>query len=134
MPVVRGEAPEHAEVFAVPGMRHNIGQYYRRWATTRGNVNIVIRRDRWKGIWNVDRDSFELYDLRLDPLEQSNVESQNPKLVEAMRAYLKTWYERQSRSPEEAGNVPYRGTSQIPKGKGTKFRWRIRMPCVRRLL
>ena len=92
MPLVRGAEPVPRQPFTVPGMRHNTTRYYRPWVPTRGDINIVVRRGQWKGIWNVEVDTLELYDLITDPLEQENVQAEHPELVQAMRAYAADWY------------------------------------------
>jgi len=93
MPLVRGEQPGHPQTFIVPGMRHNTTRYYRPWVTTRGDVNIVVRCEQWKGVYNLDVDTLELYDLSADPREQEDVRAEHPELVQAMRAYAADWYE-----------------------------------------
>jgi arylsulfatase A-like enzyme len=93
MPLIKGEAARDEQSFYVPSMRHNVMSYYRPWKQQRGDINIVVRRGEWKGIWNVEHDTFELYDLHTDAAEQHDLTSQRPDLVTAMRGYVETWYD-----------------------------------------
>ena len=45
---------------------------------------------RWKGIWNVERDTFELFDLNRDPGELQNLVGVQPDQVKLMWDYAKT--------------------------------------------
>ncbi len=105
MPLARGETSERGDALLVPGMRINTTRYYLPWAETRGNVNIVVRRGAWKGIWNADLNTFELYDLSVDPREHDNLASAHPDLVTAMRSHAETWYARCRESKQATGTV-----------------------------
>jgi arylsulfatase A-like enzyme len=105
LPLVQGTAAAPAETPVIPGMRHNTTRYYRPWATQRGDVNIIVRQDRWKGIWNVDLNTIELYDLGTDPLEQTNVAAQHASLADALRDHAEAWYARCQRSARETESV-----------------------------
>jgi arylsulfatase A-like enzyme len=93
MPFVRGEAAFRPAELHVPAMRHNVMNYYRPFKMQRGDINVVIRRGPWKGIWNVEPDTFELYDLTLDPGEQNDVGADHPELVTQMRDHGQAWHE-----------------------------------------
>jgi len=93
LPLLRGEPTEPSQPFTIPGMRHNTTRYYRPWVTTRGNVNIVIRHGHWKGVYNVEPGTFELYDLIMDPSEQRDIQTEHAELVQGMRAYATDWYQ-----------------------------------------
>jgi arylsulfatase A-like enzyme len=106
MPLIRGEANRDEQSFYIPSMRHNVMSYYRPWKQQRGDVNVVVRRGDWKGIWNVERDTFELYDLLTDAGEQDNLAPQQPELLAAMRQHVEAWYETCGhRTAEGAGAV-----------------------------
>ena len=92
MPLVRGEETSAEPTFVVPGMRINTTRYYAPWLTTRGNVNIPVLFGDYKGIWNVDTDTFELYDLARDPAEQTDIAEQNAELVASMRRHARSWH------------------------------------------
>jgi arylsulfatase A-like enzyme len=94
LPLVRGEPAAPAAPFRVPGLRINRTRYYRPWVEKRGGVNIIVRHDNWKGIWNEQLDTFELYDLTVDPDERRNVEAAHSQLVRGMREYVANWYAR----------------------------------------
>ncbi len=67
-------------------MRIERMNYFHPVKMTRGDVNVAIRCGAWKGIWNAEWDSFELYNVALDPLERQDVQSEHREMVEAMRA------------------------------------------------
>lgn len=93
MPLIRGEVEDDYESLCIPGMRINTTRYYRPWEKTRGTTNILIRSGPWKGIWNVELDTMELYNLEQDYGEQSDVHAKHPELVKRMRAFAEEWYE-----------------------------------------
>ena len=93
IPLIEGKVFRDNLCFYVPSVRHNVMSYYRPWKEQRGDINVVVRRGVWKGIWNVEHDTFELYDLCSDAGEHSNVAPQHGELVAAMREYAGTWYE-----------------------------------------
>jgi arylsulfatase A-like enzyme len=92
MPLVRAEEPDEGDAFTIPGMRMNRKKYYRPWRESRGDTNVVIRRGQWKGIWNVELDSFELYDQSSDPREQRDRSAEDAELVSQMLDAARAWY------------------------------------------
>jgi arylsulfatase A-like enzyme len=75
---LRGEpAPAQPRVLA---LRRNRKKYYRPWAQSRGPDNAVVRRGRWKLIWNQGPGTTELYDLRVDPQERRDRATAEPGL------------------------------------------------------
>ncbi|MBN2448729.1 MAG: sulfatase, partial [Phycisphaerae bacterium] len=107
MPLIRGETDQRGEPLFVPGLRINTTRYYRPWVETRGDVNVVIRQKQWKGIWNADIDTFELYDLSADPFEKYDVRTAHADLVAAMRTHAQSWYEGCRTQTQETGTVDY---------------------------
>ena len=93
MPLIRGDSSHGTDELSVTSMRINRKKYYRPYRETRGEVNLVIRRGSWKGIWNVEIETFELYDLSRDPGERSNLTAQQPKLTAALHGYAQEWLE-----------------------------------------
>jgi arylsulfatase A-like enzyme len=77
----------------VSALRINEQSYYRSWKEVRGDVNIVIRQAQWKGIWNVEPGTFELYRLDQDPGELSEQSSSHPQLAQQLREQAATWFE-----------------------------------------
>jgi hypothetical protein len=93
---------------SIPALRANRAFYYRPDKESRGDLNIVIRQDRWKGIWNDELNSLELYDLDLDPAEQLNVSMQHPELANAMSEHASEWLAdcvAHASQPEEIGDM-----------------------------
>ena len=94
MPLVRksGESPDtHV---TIPSVRINRVNHYRPWKESRGDVNVVVRQDNWKGIWNDELQTLDLYDLVTDPKEQADVSLKHTELTamlgEKARSWLKT--------------------------------------------
>ena len=92
----------------IPALRANRAFYYRPYKENRGDLNVVVRQEHWKGIWNDELNALELYDLELDPAEQSNVSAQHPELVTSMGRQARSWLDEcraQARRPEEIGEI-----------------------------
>lgn len=85
-------------------MRINERAYSRKFARHRGERNLAVMEGAWKGVWNVDTDTFELYDLSKDPKEESNVADQNQPLVTRMREAAKAQW----------ANCPVEATASQP--------------------
>jgi arylsulfatase A-like enzyme len=75
----------------VRALRINQVNYYRPWKESRGDVNVVVRQDQWKGIWNDEPGTLELYDLDADPGERSDLNGEKPDLAAALGAQARTW-------------------------------------------
>jgi arylsulfatase A-like enzyme len=74
----------------------------------RGNVNVAMRQGSWKGIWNHDVKSFELYDLAADPDEQTDLSNDNPELTRRLRDQAMEWLKacrENAYQAEEAGEL-----------------------------
>jgi len=91
LPLVRGQH-RPADEWVVTTVRMNYKKYYRPWARTRGQMNVAARRGNWKGIWNDELKSVELYDLSADPGEKSNLAAARPDLAQAVRQTLEPWF------------------------------------------
>jgi arylsulfatase A-like enzyme len=94
MPLIQGVASRDENALYVPSIRYNVMSYYPPWNEARGDINLVVRKGAWKGIWNVEHDTFELYDLHADAAEQNNVALRHQELVTTMRQYGEQWYQR----------------------------------------
>ena len=97
LPVVDGVSPTAEDLFRIFAMRWNTKKYYRPWKLSRGDLNLVVRHQSWKGIWNVETASFELYNLEDDPWEQNELAISQPDLSLAMRVSAKLWSLRSQR-------------------------------------
>jgi arylsulfatase A-like enzyme len=69
----------------VTSFRRNLKKYYRPYRQTRGDVNVAVRWGMWKGIWNAENGSFELYDLYRDPGERTDLSRRETERSAAMR-------------------------------------------------
>ena len=92
MPLIEGAPPADESQPRVVACRINVKKYYKPWAETRGNVNVALRMGKWKGIWNRDLETFELYNVERDPFDQNNLCGQHPDLVESMARRARDWY------------------------------------------
>lgn len=110
MPLVRGEAASD-KGFHVMTARINVKKFYRPWKETRGDRNVAFCTpdSRYKGIYNVDLDNVELYDLTTDPHEQKNLASapEHADLVKLFYSYAKRWWEQcgQGSTGAEMGTI-----------------------------
>lgn len=91
LPLISGGVVEDDGDFVITGMRWNTKKYYRPWKESRGDLNIVIRQGKWKGIWNVEPESLELYDLKNDPSESHDVSGAHTEPARRMREYAERW-------------------------------------------
>ena len=74
-------------------MRINRKKFYKPYKERRGDLNVVVCKDQWKGIWNVEPATVELYDLREDPGEQHDLAAAQPDLATAIRETATAWLE-----------------------------------------
>jgi arylsulfatase A-like enzyme len=51
----------------------------------------AVRDERWKAVYNVDRDEWELFDLERDLLERTDVREENPDVLADRAARLEEW-------------------------------------------
>ena len=104
MPWLRNTGERSGASATVPIMRLNRINYYRPWKESRGDVNVAVRRDNWKGVWNDELESLELYDLAVDPAEQTDVSLEHPKLVSSLGKAAQNWLDtcRSFAQPAEA--------------------------------
>jgi arylsulfatase A-like enzyme len=91
LPLLGGRVQSPPQEPDILGMRFNRVNYYRPWKESRGDLNVLLRQDRWKGIWNAELESLELYDLNIDPGELSDVIAGQPQLAQAMRQRAEAW-------------------------------------------
>jgi arylsulfatase A-like enzyme len=87
LPLIEGAAD--TGVMRVTAMRYNKKKYYRPHKEERGDLNLVVRHGSWKGIWNAETDTVELYDLGNDPDERENVSQEEGELAERMRGFAR---------------------------------------------
>ncbi len=88
MSLIDGDAT--SDDMRVTAGRHNKKKYYRPYKERRGDTNLVVRRGRWKGIWNVETNKVELYDLQSDPYEATDVSAENQRLAKTMRDFARS--------------------------------------------
>jgi arylsulfatase A-like enzyme len=89
-------------------LRANRAFYFRPYKESRGDLNVVVRQDRWKGIWNEELSALELYDLDLDPNEKLDVSAQYPELSNAMSQEARNWIDdcrARASQPEDIGKL-----------------------------
>jgi hypothetical protein len=71
---------------------------------------LSIRDGRWKLLFNPDDSRIELYDMEIDPFEESNQALQHSDVVERLKKRALKWHSALSESPldKEAGTQPAR--------------------------
>ena len=60
------------------------------WEFHEGPSQQAVRMDNWKAIRKRPGAALELYDLRRDPAERTNVAAEHPEIVQRIERYLKT--------------------------------------------
>ena len=93
MSLIRGDEPAEEDDFQIISMRINSKKYYRPWKQSRGDINLAVRHGEWKGIWNAEPKTLELYNLAIDPGEQSDVSAENPQMALVMKLFARQYYE-----------------------------------------
>ena len=91
LPLLRAAPPDDASRLPVPAFRQNEKKYFRRFKETRGDLNVALRLGRWKGVWNAEPDSFELYDLESDAAERSDLSAEHPERASKLKAAAQAW-------------------------------------------
>jgi len=105
LPLIRDPEDANRGEFEFTTVRYNVPFYFRPWAESRGRVNVVIRQDAWKGIWNDDLQFLELYNLSSDPRELQDLAGANRAMAERMGEAARTWLEacrQRERMPQDA--------------------------------
>jgi arylsulfatase A-like enzyme len=108
LPLVVGKTHQTASRYSIPALRANRAFYFRPYKESRGDLNVVVRQDRWKGIWNEELSALELYDLDLDPNEKLDVSAQYPELSNAMSQEARNWIDdchARASQPEDIGKL-----------------------------
>jgi arylsulfatase A-like enzyme len=93
LPLVRGEVRAESDATRFCSVRINRKKYYRPFKESRGDVNVAMRRGRWKGIWNEESAALELYDLGSDALETHNLSAEEPEIAAQLSGDARAWLE-----------------------------------------
>jgi arylsulfatase A-like enzyme len=91
LPLIQENSGRRPADISVPALRVNQQSYYRAWRETRGDINVVLRQAQWKGIWNVEPRTLELYDLKNDPAESTDVSQQSAGVADRLRSHAQAW-------------------------------------------
>ena len=91
LPLLKGLAAVETQAPTVPSLRINEQSYYKAWKEQRGDVNVVVRQGHWKGIWNAEPDTLELYNLELDPDEKFDRSDTELEVTGQLRDYADSW-------------------------------------------
>lgn len=109
LPLVDGSAaPASGDAMQVVAMRSNRTKHYGPFKQRRGDLNVAVRQNRFKGVWNVEIGTLELYDLENDPGELIDVAPRQPDRAAAMIAFARDWLKKQrhfSGRPDAAANA-----------------------------
>ena len=113
LPLIRGEpGPD----FSISSLRMSQAFYFRPDKEERGDVNLAVRDGPWKGIWNDDMNSLELYDLGKDPAEQVDVSQQFADVAKSLSVRAREWLEAcmaNSRPPVALGEIDSETMEQL---------------------
>jgi arylsulfatase A-like enzyme len=88
-PLLRGGAA--AAEPRVTSVRVNRHKYAPATEAKRGSLNVAVTDGRWRAIWNVQRDTVELYDSTTDPREQHDLAADEPARAAALGALARRW-------------------------------------------
>lgn len=91
LPLIGGESQRVDSDPRVSGMRVNRKKYFRLAKDLRGDVNVALRQGHWKGIWNAEPGTLELYDLSSDPEERTDLHAEQPERATAWREAATKW-------------------------------------------
>jgi hypothetical protein len=89
LPVIEGDEVPGPRVVSV---RINRKKHYRPWKESRGDVNVVVRDGRFKGIWNQEIGRMELYDLDSDPGELHDLSQDEIEVAEKLTRFAQEWF------------------------------------------
>jgi arylsulfatase A-like enzyme len=101
LPLIERDQPE-VDRMRVVSVRHNVKKYSRENRERRGDLNVVVRHGRWKGVLNADIGVFELYDLERDPGERHEMAGKHRGRAKRMRDFAASWL-RRNRDCSSAG-------------------------------
>lgn len=76
----------------IVAMRHNEKKYFRPFKEQRGDLNVAVRKGHWKGIFNVELGTFELYDLARDPGERRELSAEHPDVAGELERFAARRY------------------------------------------
>ena len=93
VPLISGTDEFNEPHVTIPTVRINRINYFKPWKESRGDVNVMLRQDNWKGIWNDELKSLELYDLETDPMEQVDVGRNHAELAVSLGESASQWLE-----------------------------------------
>jgi len=116
LPLLRDPVNNEGHAVVIPSLRLNEPFYYSPWLKSRGDVNVVVLQNMWKGIWNDDLENLELYDLDSDPEERLNLSQENVELAMQMTETARQWLkscERAEQLPEETPELDEETKDQL---------------------
>jgi arylsulfatase A-like enzyme len=105
MPLINGIVGQVNAEPLIPSLRLNKAFYYRPLKQSRGDINVVIRQNQWKAIWNHELESMEIYDVDRDSGEQSNVSLQQPELRQSLSMRARDWLRDCEAAARQPGDI-----------------------------
>jgi arylsulfatase A-like enzyme len=101
---------------SISSLRMSRAFYYRPDKERRGDVNLALREGQWKGIWNDELQSLELYDLQGDPGEEEDVSTEHPERTKVLSARARDWLRdcaTLAKPPVEIGEIDPEAMEQL---------------------
>jgi arylsulfatase/arylsulfatase A len=74
--------------------RGDVPQRYRGFAARESRFKLVQARGTQEGVWRAENDAkFELFDLKSDPAEKTNIAVDHPEVVHRLKAAYDRWFD-----------------------------------------
>ncbi|HEY5658760.1 MAG TPA: sulfatase [Myxococcota bacterium] len=107
MPWLRGTAPAAEPELRIISNRFEQTDFSLPIKRLRGDVNVGVADGRWKGIWNAEPRTLELYDLRDDPWERDDASAEHADEAARLQRFAESWLEENAgAAPADSEEVP----------------------------
>lgn len=105
--------------------RGDVPQRYRAFAARESRYKLVQANGTREGTWNADNDAkFELFDLKADPAEKTNIAADHPEIVRRLKDAYDRWFDDVSSSRGYDPPLIVIGTENESPTRLTRQDWR----------